>query len=254
MKSMPVFALAVSLSVPLTPLMPLGGCTPGATASGLLTPANIAEAKAIVSGLSMAWSDVRLDFPNLVVAGSPVDNDIATALNVATAAANGISAMASPTDNASALRMIATSATAILDILATALPAAGVPPEVMLGLQAAQLLLPDLIALAGPEAPAAMTTVSRTDAPRTGAATSPTGAAMSPTGAVMPPTGAVMSRTGAVTLPTGAATSPAGAVTSRTAAVTPPSGTAMPAAMLPDRFRNAALTRDAALSVLAAAR
>ena len=45
-------------------------------------------------------------------------------------------------------------ATTVLNVLAVALPGAGVPPEVMLGLQAAQLLLPDVIALARTLAPA----------------------------------------------------------------------------------------------------
>jgi hypothetical protein len=160
MKGLPAAFLAMSLVVPTCPILPLTGCTSTLNSSGTLTAANITEAQTIVLGLTKVYSDVKVDFPALIPAGTPSDNEIMAALGVATSAANGISTLASVGDNAAALRNVAAAVTDVLNVLAATLPASGVPPTVMLGLQATQLLVPDLITLAQSSPPATVAPVA----------------------------------------------------------------------------------------------
>jgi hypothetical protein len=160
MKGLPAAFLAVSLVVPTCPILPLTGCTSTLNSSGTLTAANIMEAQTIVLGLTKVYSDVKVDLPALIPAGTPSDNEIMAALGAATSAVSGISSLASAGDNAVALKNVAAAVTDVLNVLAATLPGSGVPPAVMLGLQATQLLVPDLITLAQSLPPAAVAPVA----------------------------------------------------------------------------------------------
>jgi hypothetical protein len=209
MKTVSIMVLAISLAIPIASVSSLLGCAGTQGSASVLTANNITEAQTIVAGLSRIYADIRTDFPKLIGTGSAADTDVTAALAAAGAAVNGLSMLAAAGDNATALRAISAMASDVLNELAVTLPAAGVPPEVTLGLQAAQLLIPDLLTLAQSLAPSP--SAMPTGMPSHMASHMPTG------------------------MPTGANTA-----------------TAM--APLPARFKNPGLTKDAALSVLAAVR
>jgi hypothetical protein len=256
MKTISTVLLATALALPISPVLSLTSCAPAAAGAGILTPANIALVRTVVFGLAKVYANALADFPSLIPANAPANGTITAALNGAEAAVLNLSTLASDQSNATALRQATAGAAAALNILAAVLPATGVPPAVILGLQAAQVLLPDLNMLAGNLSPS----VAVPMAPTTIAAR----AGMMRPGAMR--RGAT--RDGAATdVAISASTIPAGAMPAdKTPSGTIPSGTTPTGeaslggsshgitTTLPARFKNPGMTKDAAMSVLGSTR
>jgi hypothetical protein len=256
MKTISTVILATALALPISPVLSLTSCAPAAAGAGILTPANIAQVRTVVFGLAKVYANALADFPSLIPAIAPANGTITAALNGAEAAVLNLSTLASDQSNATALRQATADAAAALNILAAVLPATGVPPALILGLQAAQVLLPDLNMLAGnlspsvavPMAPvtiAARAGMMRPGAMRRGATQdgAATDAAISastiPAGTI--PAGAMPAdKTPTGTIPTGEASlgGPSHEITTT----------------LPARFKNPGMTKDAAMSVLGSTR
>jgi hypothetical protein len=256
MKTISTVILATALALPISPVLSLTSCAPAAAGAAILTPANIALVRTAVFGLAKVYANALVDFPSLIPADAPANGTITATLNGAEAAVLNLSTLASDQSNATALHQATAGAAAALNMLAVVLPATGVPPALILGLQAAQVLLPDLNMLAGdlspsvavPMAPvtiAARAGMMRPGAMRRGAtqdgaisaSTIPAGAMpadKTPTG--MMPTGTIPTGT----IPTGEPSlgGPSHGITTT----------------LPARFKNPRMTKDAAMSVLGSTR
>jgi hypothetical protein len=113
-----------------------------------ITPANVAEAQNAITGLTKLYADIQVDFPNVAPKGSSADNDISAALTAANATIAALPALAAAADQGTSLSAIASDATQVLNLLAADLPPGTLPSDVMLGLQAAEIIIPDLVAVA----------------------------------------------------------------------------------------------------------
>jgi hypothetical protein len=266
MKTISTVILATALALPISPVLSLTSCAPAAAGAGILTPANIAQVRTVVFGLAKVYANALADFPSLIPANVSANGTITAALDGAEAAVLNLSTLASDQSNATALRQATAGAAAALNILAAVLPATEVPPALILGLQAAQVLLPDLNILAGnlspsvavPMAPvtiAARAGMMRPGAIRRGATTDAAiSASTIPAGTI--PAGAMLAdKTPTGTMPTGTiptGTIPTGTTPTGEASLGGPSHGIT--TTLPARFKNPGMTKDAAMSVLGSTR
>jgi hypothetical protein len=251
MKTISTVILATALALPISPVLSLTSCAPAAAGAGILTPANIAQVRTVVFGLAKVYANALADFPSLIPANAPANGTITATLNGAEAAVLNLSTLASDQSNATALRQATAGAATALNMLAVVLPATGVPPTLILGLQAAQVLLPDLNMLAGdlslsvavPMAPvtiAARAGMMRPGAMRRGATQD--GAA---TDAAISASTIPTDKTPNGTIPTGPTPTGEPSLGGPSYGIT---------TTLPARFKNPRMTKDAAMSVLGSTR
>ena len=138
MNRLPALALALALA----------GCATPPSGTTTISPAAITEAQTTVAGLTKLYADIQADFPNVAPKGTAADNQIQAALTSAATAVAALPALAAAADQGTKLSAIASDATEVLNVLATILPPGTLPSDIALGLQAAEVIIPDLVAVA----------------------------------------------------------------------------------------------------------
>lgn len=138
-------------------LMP--GCAPAGPGT-TQTTSNIAQAitdaRAVVAGVRQAYTTIHTLFPLAITPAT--DAQVTALLASAPGILAGLSAAADNATNAGGLRGIESIVNQVLNIVAASTASIpGIPPEVLLGLQAATVLLPVLEAAANALVPQAAT-------------------------------------------------------------------------------------------------
>jgi hypothetical protein len=152
--SLAASALMLGLSF-AAPVLIFTGCAPTSTTTNVAGVSQaIADAQAIVSGVDQSWSALKLLYPQVVTPAT--DAQVRALLDSAPGILAQLSTAADAATNAGGLRGVESLVNQVLNIASATLSnVPGVPPNVLLDLQAASVLLPILEATAQTLVPAA---------------------------------------------------------------------------------------------------
>ena len=150
-------ALVLSGVIAGASLMPGCATAPAGTSQ---TTTNIAQAitdaKAVVAGVQQSYATLKTLYPLAITPAT--DAQVTALLDSAPGILAGLSAAADPATNAGGLRGVESIVNQVLNIVAASTNSIpGIPPEVLLGLQAATVLLPLIEAAANGLVPQAAT-------------------------------------------------------------------------------------------------
>lgn len=154
--------LTLALSLPLSAPVFVAGCAPGSTSASSLK-AVFADAGLVVQGVSESYDSLKTLYPSLfsVAADAQVQIALASARDLVTGLSESSDALA----NATNLRGIESAVNQVLNIVAAAAKnVPGIPPSVLMALQAAVVLLPVIEAAANRLFPSAVSHVGASPA------------------------------------------------------------------------------------------
>lgn len=146
-------ALLLGLSF-AAPVLTFTGCASTSSTSVSGVSQAIADAQAVVAGVDQSWTALKLLYPQAITPAR--DAQVRALLDAAPGILAQLSTAADPSTNAGGLRGVEAIVNQVLNIAsANLVNVPGVPPGVLLGLQAAAVLLPILEATANTLVPAA---------------------------------------------------------------------------------------------------